>query len=150
VLGVKQFKAYKEKINLYFKSHNLKNTKQRELIVRKLFFSQKHLSIENLYYLVKKVDPSVGIATVYRCIKILRKGNFIIEINSTGNNILYEFNFNDNHHHLLCVSCEKVIEFISKNMKEEQLHLEKEYSFSLIYHRYELFGYCQDCRQNIA
>ena len=93
--GVKQFKAYKEKIDLYFKSHNLKNTKQRDLIVKKIFFSQEHLSIESLCSLVKKTDPNIGIATVYRCIKILRKGNFIIEVNLTGNNILYEFNFRD-------------------------------------------------------
>ena len=107
------------------------------------------MSIESLCSLVKKTDPNIGIATVYRCIKILRKGNFIIEVNLTGNNILYEFNFNDNHNHLLCVSCKKVIEFVSKNMEEEQLYLEREYNFSLIYHRYELFGYCQECRQNI-
>src|ERR1051325_849701 len=61
------------------RERGLKSTSQRDDIARVFFGAESHLSIEELYRAVKKVNPRVGYATVCRLIKLLKKGVLELE-----------------------------------------------------------------------
>ena len=56
---------------------SLKSTAQRDDIARVFFATSRHLSIDELYREVRKVNPRVGYATVYRTIKLLQDAGII-------------------------------------------------------------------------
>ena len=57
-------------LHAQLREHGLKLTHQRELIAE-IFLCQDHITVEELYHEVAKKDPSIGIITVYRTLKLL-------------------------------------------------------------------------------
>ena len=55
----------------YLNSQGLKLTPQRRLILEVFLESEDHLASEELYEKVKKLNPAIGQATVYRTVKLL-------------------------------------------------------------------------------
>ena len=55
------------------RERGLKSTSQRDDIARVFFAAEQHLSIEQLYTAVRRVNPRVGYATVYRTLKQLKE-----------------------------------------------------------------------------
>src|SRR3979411_1159530 len=49
----------------------LKQTEQRNAILRTFIETREHLSIDELHRLVRKTDPRIGFTTVYRTLKLL-------------------------------------------------------------------------------
>jgi Fur family ferric uptake transcriptional regulator len=52
------------------RERGLKSTGQRDDIARVFFELRRHISAEELYAEVKKVNPHVGYATIYRTLKL--------------------------------------------------------------------------------
>ena len=57
----------------WIKEQGLKATAQREDIAQVFFAINRHISVEELYREVRKVNPRVGYATVYRTVRLLRE-----------------------------------------------------------------------------
>ena len=55
----------------HMEKRGLRSTDQRRLIVETFFQSPNHISIEELLAQVRREDPKVGYATVYRTLKLL-------------------------------------------------------------------------------
>ena len=51
------------------RERGLKSTAQRDDIARVFFEARRHISIDELYREVKRVNPRIGYATVYRTMK---------------------------------------------------------------------------------
>lgn len=132
----------------YIAEQGLKNTPQRRLIVDVFFRSGKHLSTEELYDQVRAVDSSIGQATVYRTLKLLRDAGLAKEMHFGDGTARYEPIEDDSHHdHLICVSCGKNQEVMDENIERLQEELAKRYGFTLTSHRMYLYGVCSACRK---
>jgi len=55
----------------YLKKRGLKTTGQRQRILNEFLALNKHVSAEELVRIIKKKDPSIGQATVFRSMKLL-------------------------------------------------------------------------------
>lgn len=55
----------------FLKNKGLRNTPQRQQIMEVFFNESGHLTTEEIYDRVRKEDPSLGQATVYRTMKLL-------------------------------------------------------------------------------
>src|SRR5256885_6836647 len=72
----------KEIFHQHIQRAGLKRTAQRDRILDVFLRTEKHLSSEDLYQLVKEEEPNVGHTTVYRTLKLLveaglaREGRF--------------------------------------------------------------------------
>jgi Fur family ferric uptake transcriptional regulator len=62
-----RFARFKEHLRL----QRLKSTTQRDAIVRAFLETQRHVSVEELYAEVRRRNPRIGYATVYRTMKLL-------------------------------------------------------------------------------
>lgn len=142
-------KEIKNIFNNFLKQNNLRTTKQRDLILN-IFLQKKHITIEQLYESVKKKDNTIGIATVYRTLKLFCEANICNEIKLRDGTSRYEpVIFSEHHDHLICINCGKVIEVFDKEIENIQMKICKEYDFELIDHKLTLYGLCKECREKL-
>ncbi|HWJ03848.1 MAG TPA: transcriptional repressor, partial [Verrucomicrobiae bacterium] len=94
-------------------SRAYKLTPQRETILRAFVeHGEGHLSAEDVYNLVKQLNPDIGLATVYRTLDLLAELDILQKMDFGDGRSRYEFCSNEehHHHHLICVRCHKVSE----------------------------------------
>jgi Fur family ferric uptake transcriptional regulator len=124
----------------------LKRTAQRDLIVDVFLRTEDHLSSEDLYRLVKELDPSIGQTTIYRTLKLLVDAGLASEVRFGDGRTRYEPNNKFPHHdHLICSQCNRTIEFYSAELKELQTAIAAAHGFTPTEHSLRIFGKCQTC-----
>jgi len=131
----------------FLRKKNLKLTRQREDILRTFLDTGKHLSVEELYDILKKTDPSIGQATVFRTLKLLCESDIAREVGFGDKVVRYESKIGREHHdHLVCIGCGKWIEAVDSEIEKLQERLCRKVGFVQKWHRMEIFGFCSDCR----
>ena len=127
------------------REHGLKLTHQRELIAQ-LFLNQDHITVEDLYHEVAKKDPSIGIITVYRTLKLLCQWELAQERHfGKGKTIYDNVAWKAHHDHLICTKCGKIIEFENFQIEQFQEQVAREHDFRITFHKLELYGLCKAC-----
>jgi len=130
------------------REHGLKLTHQRELIAE-LFLRQDHITVEDLYQQVAKKDPSIGIITVYRTLKLLCQWELAQERHfGKGKTIYDNVAWKTHHDHLICTQCGRIIEFSNFEIEAFQEQVAREHQFHITYHKLELYGLCRSCRKD--
>ena len=117
----------------------LKMTDQRRIIVKVLSDSKDHPDVESVHKRVLKFDNKIGIATVYRTIKLFQDNNLLEKHEFKGHSSRYE-TIRENHHHLIDVRNGKVKEFRNTLVDAMQKQVAKEMGFKLVDYRLELYG----------
>ncbi|WP_291321356.1 transcriptional repressor [Desulfonatronospira sp.] len=139
--------AAKDQFLLYLARNKLNFTSQRDIIFDVFWSSGYHISPEELWQLVKKHDPDVGQATVYRTLKLLTDAGIAREVDFGDGVSRYEACFGQSHHdHLICKECGKNIEFVNHKIEQIQEELARQHGFTLSEHSMYLFGKCTECR----
>lgn len=132
----------------YLRQQNMRITPQRMQIVDVFLNSTEHLSTEELYEQVKKIDSCVGQATVYRTLKLLCSAQLAREMQFGDGTARYEQRHDEHHDHLICERCGKTLEVLDKEIERLQADLVRAHGFIPTSHRMYLFGVCPDCAQN--
>ena len=125
----------------------LKLTRQREEILRSLMSAERHLGVEEIYAGLKKIDPSIGRATIFRTVKLLQECGLVAEVSSFQNGgAKFELKADRPHHdHMICVECGRITEFQSPMMERFQDEAIRRHGFVALWHRHEIFGRCHGC-----
>ena len=118
----------------------LKMTEQRKVIVQVLADSKDHPDVELVYKRASEIDANIGIATVYRTIRLFEENNIIEKHEFKDGRFRYEEVPDEHHDHLIDVRNGKVIEFQNDAIEELQKRVAKELGYELIDHRLELYG----------
>jgi Fur family ferric uptake transcriptional regulator len=109
--------------------------------------TEKHLTAEELHRLVQKRHPSVGTATVYRTMKLLRDSGLCRELRLDDGSTRYEHLYDHDHHdHLVCIGCGALVEVLDPQIEKLQEKLARRHGFRIISHKLELYGTCRKCR----
>lgn len=137
-----------ESFRTIVKKNGLKNSTQREYILKILFESTEHLSAEQIANEIKiKYGLNIGIATVYRVISFLEEINIISSLLlDTTDTKIYELNISAHHDHLVCQKCKKVIEFYDGELEQIQEYIATKNNFKLLKHNMILYGLCEACQ----
>ena len=93
------------------KERGLKSTGQRDDIARVFFDHGHHISAEELYAEVKKINPHVGYATIYRTLRLLKECDLLYERHFDEGQARYEAVGERHHDHFICERCGRIIEF---------------------------------------
>lgn len=132
----------------HIQKKGLKRTSQRDLILDVFLRTEEHLSNEDLYQLVKQIDPTVGQTTVYRTLKILTEAGLAREVRFGDGRTHYEHNYKHQHHdHMICSECGKIIEFYSAELEALQDEMAAKHDFEITQHLLRIIGICSECRQ---
>ena len=130
----------------FLRQQKLRWTPQRKMILNIFLSFDGHVDIESLHKKIRVQDPSLGIATLYRTLKILTDCDLVEAHSFQDGKKSYERKFHVRHHdHLICTHCGKTIEFEHALIEKYQVEICEEYGFTLKSHKMELLGVCGNC-----
>ena len=126
----------------------LKRTEQRETILEVFLQSKRHLTVEELHNLVKYRDPSIGLTTIYRTMKLFCDCNLARANHFDEGRVRYEQQYKTAHHdHMICTKCGEAIEFVNPQIEKLQEKVARQFGFLMTNHRMEIYGLCQKCQR---
>jgi len=126
--------------------HGLRNTHQRDVILAEFLRETRHVTTEELWERVKKVDPSIGYATVYRALRLFMECGIASKHEFGGGSARFETESEHHHDHMICTKCGKIIEFENEEIERLQEVVCSENRFKMTSHKMEIYGVCAACR----
>lgn len=146
-----KFAVEKALLSEHIQSKGLRRTNQRDLILEIFLSNEAHLTSEDLHTLVHKTDPTVGLTTVYRTLKLLTEAGLAREVGFGDGKTYYEHHFNHEHHdHMICTQCGTVIEFMSPDIEKLQDQMAVNFGFKPTHHSLRMWGVCSACQNQRA
>jgi Fe2+ or Zn2+ uptake regulation protein len=127
------------------KALGYKLTPQRIKLIHILAEAKKPANAGEIYQEATKFFPGISQETVYRNLKLLTNLG-LISISNISNRNAEAFEISKHHHHLVCLSCGKVICLdvcpVEANavLPEAIVH-----DFKVISHTLEFYGFCSKC-----
>ncbi len=118
----------------------LKMTDQRKVIVEVLSNSKDHPDVELVYKRASEIDKNIGIATVYRTIRLFEENKIIEKHEFKDGRFRYEEVPDEHHDHLIDIRNGKVIEFQNDEIENLQKRVAQQLGYELVDHRLELYG----------
>ncbi len=157
--GTKMAKPTKELTILkqHLWKNRLKLTRQRENVLT-TFLKMEHVTAEQLYRLLTKKDPHIGLATVYRTLKLLCETGLAQEQHFGSQTQFDNVAHKGHHDHLICTTCDKIIEFENCQIEALQEEVAKKNGFTIRTHKLELYGTpmqlpngtCKNCARDLS
>ncbi len=148
-----------KKVEKILKSAGYRKTIARKMVLDILSRTKKHLSTQEIYQKIYKKYPSIGMTTIYRTLELFTKLGIVSKYDFGDGRSRYELKEKQeekkHHHHLICIQCNKVIDY-TDFMDEEVKMIEKlekafseKYKFEIKNHQIFFYGLCEKCRKNI-
>jgi Fur family ferric uptake transcriptional regulator len=135
--------AIRVRLESYLRERQLRFTEPRWKVAESILLSGLHLESRDIVSAVKKRDPGVGEATVYRAIRLLCDAAILEESHhSASGRTVYEIADDEHHDHILCTDCGEVFEFHDEALERLQEETARSQGFSLVGHRHVLMGKC--------
>ena len=119
-----------------------RKTKQRQAIVEVLRLAEGPLSVQEI---LLACDGHLGIATVYRNIKLLTESRQVQTVSLPDGTQRYEICPGRHHHHFQCRSCGKVLDLEGCFLGEAPLELPGGHRAES--HEITFSGVCAGCRK---
>jgi Fur family transcriptional regulator, ferric uptake regulator len=130
----------------YLRSKKLKLTGERMEILATIFRKDKHFDAEELHGELKAMGRDISRATVYRTLDLLVQCGLVRKSSLGSSHANYEAAHENEHHdHLICLSCNKVIEFYRPDLETLQDAICGEKGFKPLHHSLQIFGLCSEC-----
>jgi len=132
----------------HIRNNGMLSSRQRERILDVFLKIEKHPTIDDIYTLVKKKNPKIGLATVYRAMRVICNAGLARETDFGDGIRRFEHKYKHQHHdHLICLKCGRIIEVISPGIEKLQESLARRHRFKAVRHRMEIFGICRTCKR---
>jgi len=119
-----------------------RDTQQRRAIRRAFLDAANPLTPDEVLSRAQGVMPSLGIATVYRNLKLLTDEGWLAPVELPGDSIRYEIAARPHHHHFVCRQCSQAFDVPGCPPGVERLAPR---GFTVDSHELVLFGRCAAC-----
>src|SRR5271155_1961006 len=137
-----------EMLHRHLKRVGLKQTAQRDTILRSFLETRDHLSTDELYRLEKKKDEGIGVTTVYRTLKLLAECGLASEVAFNDGIARYEHQYQRrNHHHMVCTECGSSVEFFSADIERIEQAVGRKNKYLPTRHTFQIYGICAKCQK---
>ena len=114
--------------------------------------SERTVTAAEIRNYLKENGSEVNVTTIYRYLdKLEKEGTVIKYVAEKGNQAAYQYvelgHHCEEHLHLKCMECGKIIHLECEFMKEIATHIERDHGFVLQCKNSILYGTCEACRQ---
>lgn len=131
--------------------HQLKYSKQREILLDILQASTEPMSVDDLLEQLRLKDESMNQSTVYRIIEHFCAHRIVEKSSSTlQTKHFYTVIRSEHHHYLYCQSCQIRIPLDACPMENWLKEVEVAHGFQLTQHHIEIIGLCAECQKRIS
>ena len=121
-------------------------TTQRQIILEELAKVKTHPTASELYDMVRKKLPRIGLGTVYRNLEIMAENGIIQKIKVGGTQKRFDAT-TEPHYHIRCSECGKVDDIEMPFMEELANTATQNSEYQILGHNVEFTGICVDCQQ---
>ncbi len=130
----------------FLRDRSLKLTDERRTLVAAIFGTEHHFDADQLHMHLKQKGLDVSRATVYRTLDLMVQAGLVRKSSFGDMHAHYEAVRPGEHHdHLICLNCQKVIEFYRQDLEELQESICASHQFQALHHSHQIFGICADC-----
>ncbi|KAA6301392.1 MAG: Peroxide-responsive repressor PerR [Candidatus Ordinivivax streblomastigis] len=139
----------KHKFDEYLTAHKCRKTPERYAILDLIYSDPKHFDMDSLYEAMTDRNFRVSRATLYNTMQLLLDCRLVLKHQFGQNLSFYERAYNNEvHHHLICTSCNKVVEYKDAELKT-LIQNKKIKQFTPVYYNLYIFGICNICARNL-
>lgn len=126
----------------------LRNTKQRKILLEILQNTDTHPGADWLYQKVRQEMPQVSLGTIYRNLNILREQGLIRELKGCGTQSRFDGTLTP-HGHFFCLGCGEVHDIPNTRPThlEEDVRANME-GYLLSGVEVSAYGYCPRCKEH--
>jgi Fur family ferric uptake transcriptional regulator len=125
-------------------------TRQRLLVANALAASGRRLTAEQLYRSLRRHEPGIGRATVFRTLETLVEAGVARRLELDGHVYAYVACLPAHHHHIACTRCGRVEEIDEAYVAPITERLASEMGFEIDDARLDFYGRCATCRAGDA
>jgi Fur family transcriptional regulator, ferric uptake regulator len=126
----------------------LRATPERFAILDAVLESQGHFDAEGLYYRLITAGVKVSKATIYNTLDLLQECGLVSKYRFAENSSRYEKAFGrPHHHHLICLECGDILEFVNEKLERIQDEVCTERRFTPQSSSLQVFGICSKCKK---
>ncbi len=121
-------------------------TTQRQIILEELASVKTHPTAGEVYDMVRKRLPRIGLGTVYRNLELMAENGMILKLEVGGTQKRFDAT-TEPHYHIRCSCCGRVDD-IDMPVIESLVDAAADSSSYLIFgHHIEFTGICSQCRE---
>jgi len=125
-------------------------TRQRLLIANALAAAGRQLTADQLYRSLRRREPAIGRATVFRTLETLVDAGVARRLELDGHVYAYVACLPAHHHHIACTRCGRVEEIDEAYVTPIARRLAREMGFAIDDARLDFYGRCATCRAEDA
>jgi Fur family transcriptional regulator, ferric uptake regulator len=136
-----------ELLKQYIKENNLRSTTERNNILSEILNLPGHFNAEELYKTLKRKNERIVLATVYNTLDLLVSAGILAKYRLGADHTYYEKAIDKpGHHHLVCLMCGEIIEFVADPLSDYEMRIAKKNNFQIQNSTHQIFGKCQKCQ----
>jgi Fur family peroxide stress response transcriptional regulator len=129
-----------------------KATSQRIAICRLALSSREHPTAQRIYREIKKLHPTVSLATVYKTLQVLRELRLVQELAFPQGETRFDSNVNP-HVNIVCLQCGSISDVNDQAIRNVVARAASMIRFTVTGQRFDVYGVCEKCarkRRTIA
>jgi Fur family ferric uptake transcriptional regulator len=135
-----------ESLQKALESRGYRLTTARRVILDTLVESGGHLTADEVAERARQRATGLGRMTVYRTLDLLCDLGLLRPVYQGTGAAHYILMQDGHHHHLVCTTCSRVIEFGECGFDEMHRRVAERFGFRVDGHLLELYGVCEACR----
>ena len=125
---------------------NMRLTTQRQIILEELGKVTSHPTANEVYDMVRKRLPRIGLGTVYRNLELMADTGIILKLEVGGTQKRFDATV-DPHYHIRCNSCGKVDDIDMEVQNQINQAAENASNYLILGHHIEFAGICPQCSE---
>jgi len=122
-------------------------TTQRQIILEELSKVKTHPTASELYDMVRKRLPRIGLGTVYRNLELMAENGIILKLEVGGTQKRFDAT-TDTHYHIRCSSCGRVDDIDTPVLDDLAREAADSTSYQVLGHHIEFTGLCPSCQKS--
>jgi Fur family ferric uptake transcriptional regulator len=127
-----------------------KRSSKRDRILSLFLRQEGHLSADDLFDLVRREDPGIGRATVYRTLQWMVGAGVARKVDFGEGRSRFEPSYrHPRHFHFVCNACHRSSEFLSSDVESFVEEIAAARNFAPTQTVIQIFGTCADCRTGV-
>lgn len=122
-------------------------TTQRQIILEELLKVTSHPTANEVYDMVRKRLPRIGLGTVYRNLELMSETGMIIKLEVGGTQKRFDATI-EPHYHVRCLECGKVDDIDIAVQHDIHETAARACNYQILGHHIEFTGLCPDCAKS--
>jgi Fur family transcriptional regulator, peroxide stress response regulator len=123
---------------------NMRLTTQRQIILEELAKVTSHPTANEIYDMVRRRLPRIGLGTVYRNLELMAESGLILKLEVGGTQKRFDATVNP-HYHIRCIECGKVDDIEIPLQQHINDVASDACDYHILGHHIEFSGICDDC-----